>query len=1181
MAAQFTIIAGPPNSGKTQRLLARYRSVLIGSGEGDPEKPAGTFSPIGQVLWLAPTWRAAADIRARLLCAPLGACFSPGVMTFERFARAVLEAVPEAVRPASRSMKRQLVRRLIDDHLSQGRLKYFRPIATAGGLVDLVCDFISELKRLEIWPEHFRQACSARGMSEKDIALLELYEAYQQCLQGRQLYDAEGCLWSARDWLGKPWPQAPAAVRMRFWERLRLVVADGFTDFTRTQHEILELLAARAEQMLISLPLEAEPRRADLFSKPLRTLAELQRRHGRVVVEELDRPERADWPALAHLEKNLFGNPRQARPAEDTGGIEILAAARPQGEMELIGSRIKRLLATGEAKADEVAVVFRWPQDSCSLLAEVFGGLGIPVALEMGQTLDRLPALRALAALLRLEVEDWPCGALLAVLGNNYFQPDWREWHDGRAAAAAEQAVRGLQIPRGRQRLLEQLSLSLWVRAGVRGAEVGTDLNETPTRPHPNPLPKGEGAKQADSSPAAIALSLLHRLAAELDQLPQQATLSQWAAAWQQLAQQTGLLRVVEQRLPPGMQTGLSDRAAWDRLQAILAEVNTLDKWLAWRAAELDRRQALAVLTDILSSETVGFGGDETGRVRVLSAASIRRLRVPYLFLAGLSEKAFPPPEREDRFYSDAEYQRLIAEGLPLVARSERNNDEMLLFYEAVTRATKRLYLSYPALDESAQPLSPSPYLKEVEQACGPGRIARTKLTNLSPIPTDEEPLSQCEFRIRAVATALEGDVSLLAGLLQRDLHDGAPLRSAAVSAASCAGSAAVSAATQRVPGGQDARAPASGAADNLLAGLQLIYLRQDRERFGPAEGVLQSEAVGQRLSACFDSDRTFAATELESYASCPFRFYLERVLRLRPLEELTLAVDLLERGQLAHDALAEFHRRVNAALGRPGSPAKLPEAQYQRLLSEALAAVLPTESHNPVRAALREVDRRLLLRWLADYRRQSERYDALWQDCDAPLVPEFFEVSFGRSLAGEPRSSTEEPLEITDGDQVLRIAGRIDRIDTGRVAGHTVFNVLDYKTGGSTRFSPEAVAAGTALQLPLYALAAAELLLNDRDAIPWQAGYWYVADDGFKPKQSLKMYRQNGNALEPEPVWEQIRQGLAVTVLSLVRAIRQGRFAVSSCDPRCTGYCPFHTVCRINQVRSLEKTWIPTAGND
>jgi len=44
------------------------------------------------------------------------------------------------------------------------------------------------------------------------------------------------------------------------FRHLHLLVIDGFADFTRTQHEIIELLASRAESAIITLPLEPEPR---------------------------------------------------------------------------------------------------------------------------------------------------------------------------------------------------------------------------------------------------------------------------------------------------------------------------------------------------------------------------------------------------------------------------------------------------------------------------------------------------------------------------------------------------------------------------------------------------------------------------------------------------------------------------------------------------------------------------------------------------------------------------------------------------------------------------------------------------------------------------------------------------------------------------------------------------------
>ena len=159
-------------------------------------------------------------------------------------------------------MKRELVRQIIGQQAAAGRLKHFASIAATSGLVDLVCEFISELKRLEIWPEDFQRACSTRGISGRDIDLFEIYEAYQQTLRKHGLFDAEGRFWSARDALQKGegegrgarelinerrqhrLPAMPAVVPHSSFliPHLQLVVIDGFADFTRTQHEIIEIL---------------------------------------------------------------------------------------------------------------------------------------------------------------------------------------------------------------------------------------------------------------------------------------------------------------------------------------------------------------------------------------------------------------------------------------------------------------------------------------------------------------------------------------------------------------------------------------------------------------------------------------------------------------------------------------------------------------------------------------------------------------------------------------------------------------------------------------------------------------------------------------------------------------------------------------------------------------------------
>jgi RecB family exonuclease len=1131
-------------------------------------------------------------------------CFAPGVVTFAQFAESTLQS-GSLVRPVSRLVKRHLVRRCVDQAQAEGRLAHFGPIASTAGLLDLVCDFTSELKRLEIWPEDLRHACMSRGITPKDRELLAIYEAYQRCLLDHQLYDAEGRFWSARDRLQRAepgmskgenvqCPTGPSPDRAiidhctfaSFGHSPQLVVADGFTDFTQTQHEILEILGARAAELWISLPLEPEPCRRDLFGKPLSTLAELRRRHAAVRIDEQPRPERPAWPAMDHLERMLFVNPRKARPASDTAGLEILAAGRQLGEIELLGARIKRLLLEGDTAAGsrpvppaDIAVVFRRPQEVGDLVGEVFRKLGIPFALQSGRPLGRAPLLATLVALLRLDADDWPMPDLLAILGSNYLSAG--------LTAGVERTIRGLQIPRGRKQLIGRLAKGpLPPPRRVRDKETGKPGDKEIRGEGEGGLPGPPGGptdnwQLTTDNCLRAARAVVGHLADALDGLPERATLPEWGRAWQRLAERLGLLRAAAGSLPAGHEHAVADEDAWRQLQAAVAEIHRVSRWLGQekgtvpfsacpeRQADenrdspqvqcsphtpcaeirhtacadynsiselprLDRRQAMAELVDILNSEPIAGGGEEWGRVRVLSAAGARGLRIPYLFMAGLSEKSFPAPVPENRVYSEPERQRLVEEGLPLTTRNDRQADEMLLFYEVLACATRRLYLSYPAANESGEPLLPSPFLNEVEQACGAGRIARSEKLDLSPLPDDDRSPSWEAFRLRAVSRALEGDVAMLAGLAEH--------------------------------------APA--AADNLLAGLEIVARRQDRRRFGPAEGMLGCD-TWPALVAMFPPERTFSATELERYASCPYRFFLERLLKIEPVEDLALEIDSLERGRLVHEFLAALHRRVNAGPGGPRSPASLPDDEYDRLADETLQALSSDRGEDSLRDALAEVDRRWLRRVIADYRRQHQRYDAAWADCDVPLRPELFEIAFGRPLReGDEHGSTAEPLTLDWAGRSLRLAGRIDRIDTGRVLGRTVFNVIDYKTGGSVRFSVEGVARGTTIQLPLYALAAAELILSERNAVPWQAGYWYVGSDGFKPRQALKMYHAVAGALEPLEEWEQIRSLLARTVAGLLQAMRGGEFPAWSAEAECTGRCPFHTVCRINHVRSLEKTW-------
>ncbi len=1162
MIPPVTVAIGLPASGRTARLLDRYRQVL---------RQAGRDGAVGRALWLAPTLRGAAAVRQALLHGGLEACLDPGVLTFDELADRVLTASGNRLRRISPSMQRALLARIVNRAVADNWLNALRESATRSGFVDLVADHLRELRRRGITADAYAQAAARLpGPSDQHLELARLYSEYARRLATATLCDREGHLWAARDLLAAgacPWPG-----------KLELVAADGFAEFTPLQHDVLDGLAQRGAQLLISLLGEAiggrgnaaanpdsrcaaskrqTPKheeqgvrsreqtspaapsgsdaqdddigRADLFAKSEAVLAELVRRHPRAEVDRL--PQRpSGWPALDHLNAHLFRNPRRAPPPSPQAiasldRLEIVAAAGTHDEIVQVARRVKHRLVCDGARPGDLLVVFRSLGGVARRVREVFDEFGIPYALESGQPLLSAPLVRTLLALLRLDQEDWPYRRVVAVVTNSTLAA-----LDDDARSAADRLVRELQIAEGRRTLLDRVeqlaSLPL----------VDDDTEET--------------AVEHRQKTAATALPALQQIATALDRLPTSASHTEWADALRQLSAELGCApptdedagsRDDEATLGP---IAAENRAAWQRVTRALASLDRLATWLDEPPPTLPRSEILHVLVDLATHESLPEPHDEMGRVRVLSAATARTVRAKHVFLAGMSEQAFPSPERVGRLATDADYRRLGGgtSGRQADLSSgavERSQEEMLLFFEVLTRASERITISYPALDERAQSLPPSPYVAEIESVLESGGTIRHAKPQLSPV-ADSSPLGSADWRVAAVHAAMEGKHTLLAGLLA------------------------------------DRSAPLAGA---IEAGLHAVQARAGRNEFSTVEGLVTSQAARDRLAKRFGPRHLWSPSQWEQYATCPYRFFLEHVLSLQPLGELTLETDFARRGSLLHRVLAAFHRRLRDAIGELRVPSRREEAEFQAEFKAAIAEALSDTTNAGLDAALLELDRRQIDRWAEGYYAQHAKYDREWTELDRPPAPAHFEVRFGPPLPGASEDddphSTSVPFVLELGDEQIQITGRIDRIDVGTAGGRTVFNVIDYKSGKKPSLKPADIESGQRLQLPLYVMAAQHLLLAADSATPLSAGYWTM-QGGFDAKGSLKVSQCAAGELTPGDEWGGWESTVVERVAEFVHAIRHGDFPVYSQDDHCTGRCPFRTVCRIAQVRSLGKIWPP-----
>jgi RecB family exonuclease len=169
------------------------------------------------------------------------------------------------------------------------------------------------------------------------------------------------------------------------------------------------------------------------------------------------------------------------------------------------------------------------------------------------------------------------------------------------------------------------------------------------------------------------------------------------------------------------------------------------------------------------------------------------------------------------------------------------------------------------------------------------------------------------------------------------------------------------------------------------------------------------------------------------------------------------------------------------------------------------------------------------------------------------------------------PRESSHPPLEIGPPDRGALLYGVIDRIDILPHEGRRLFRVIDYKTGHVPE--PAELKGGTALQVPLYALAAERLLSASGGGEPLDAGYWGINGQGYRPGATMAALRDG--ELRPEPKWEAFRAALERYIVDLIGRLRAADLPVSPRREDCTRGCDYKTVCRIHQVRRAERSWI------
>jgi RecB family exonuclease len=427
------------------------------------------------------------------------------------------------------------------------------------------------------------------------------------------------------------------------------------------------------------------------------------------------------------------------------------------------------------------------------------------------------------------------------------------------------------------------------------------------------------------------------------------------------------------------------------------------------------------------------------GSVFVSGIDEVRGRVFDIVFLPGLCEGLFPSRAHEDPILLDVYRTKLVAHASACVPallhlQDDRVADERRRLHIACATARTRLVFSYPRMDAvESRPRVPSFYALEIVRA------AHGRLPELRAFEEHARGGAPSRLDWPAPAEALEA-------------IDDAEFDLAALGRTDAKG-----AGNYLIP------------ANRFLAESLRRYARRNRTAWFPADGIVEPDAATravlatQRLAA-----RSYSPSALQHYATCPYRFLLHAIHRLRPREEKVALeqMDPLTRGALFHQAQFRLFGELQSAEllpMRPQNAARILE------IADGVLDRVAAENEEKLAPAIPRVWRSEIEDLRIDLHGWIQQVAAL----DDGWVPAHFEFSFGiqPDELRDPHSTEAEAVL----DNGVRLRGAIDLIEKHPVRG--TLRITDHKTGKPPQELPKYVGGGALLQPLAYAMAAETLL--------------------------------------------------------------------------------------------------------
>ena len=413
-----------------------------------------------------------------------------------------------------------------------------------------------------------------------------------------------------------------------------------------------------------------------------------------------------------------------------------------------------------------------------------------------------------------------------------------------------------------------------------------------------------------------------------------------------------------------------------------------------------------------------------------------RSHKVKAIFIIGLNDGEFPSVRKDEGFLNDADREVLKQNGIELAKGTiDKLYEDSFNIYKAFTTAEEKLYLLYSSSDMQGKALRPSMLINKIKK--------------IYPMLQEQSDVIERRSEILNKKTTYEELIVNLSKLKEQD------------------------------------------SIEKLWYYIYDYYQKNSEwnEKLKQSLKGLEYTNIPDKIDQN-NIDRLYGNTlitsisKLERYRSCPFSYYLQYGLKIKPQEELK--IQTLNTGTFIHEVIDEFFgtvREVGIKLE------EITEEQLSEIINKIIDSKLG-QNKNYIFTSTAKY-RALVIR-LKKIIKKALKYII------GTIVQSRFEVLGTEVEFGEKGQYKPIRLTLEDGKRI-EIIGKIDRIDTAQGEDGKYLRIIDYKSSAKNIDLNE-VYAGLQIQLLTYLDAACK----EEDLMPAGVLYFSMLEQMIKSDKRL-----------------------------------------------------------------------------